>query len=970
MSAVPVRGLAAIAAVLIIAAPAGAVSADFPASIRSGNHPDFGRVVIDTDGKTSFTLDRDGDHAVLHLAHGMVLGQAPAPPRNVAGLSVAGDTLDLVLRPGSTLHATRLNGRVVVDVFDPAATPVKPDPLRKPDPPRKPGQPHISMASSPEIGGRAPPLPADRPNVEAQPPPPPTPAPSPLAAPVTPVVETARQPPPGRDTLPENEGPLGLRVRRIKLPKELDGTAFLIPFDANTSAAAFASGDATTVVFDERRPVDMAGLADDPLFAAASVRLLPNGTVLRIPHKPGQSIVLTPLPRGWRVAALTATPKQQAIGVSAAGGRLNFAAEQPGDVVSMADPETGATLLVGTQHRPGQGVASALTSPEFVLRTTSQGVVVEPLSDTIAMRQTPSGFTLSGGPSGLALSPSTALTAALEQAAHLTTLLHLPTMPRDVLLRLSIRQLDDAAAAPPLTRGPKHRAAAESFLALGMAAEAQSLLKMVAEQDPKQAASPNTEALTAIAALLAGRPEEAGGLGDPRLDGTDEIALWRAIRMAMLDQGSPAAAAGIAATAPLVFQYPQPIRDRILPLMAETMIQAGAIAPAAQLLAVTKDDPHLAYARALMRQAEGDTAQALTMLDALATGHDQFDRARAAVRAVDLRLASGALDKQQAADALDKLLYAWRGDARELELRERIADLRAQTGAWRTALSTLRQAETDFPDQAAQVNARLKEMMDGMIHDPATNKLPPLEFIAAVEENADLLSDGGDHGVDAPLAEHLLALDLPERAKPVLAKLVKQAKSAVAMARYGATLATLDAREGDNAGALAVLNDTESPDLPDDLAEQRLVLRAETLAHQGDPTAGAALLAAANTPPTIQARAQILETAGNWPAAEQAWADCVALVVPADGALEEPQARMVLRLATANARAGDETGLAGLRERFGARMGSGPLADMFRLLTAEPVRTSTDITRSRTEMNLAASIPADLKALQPSTMSR
>jgi hypothetical protein len=948
--------------------PALAAQAVSAADIRSGNHPDFGRVVIDAGGRTSFVLDRDGDHAVLHLAHGMVLGPAPPPPRNVAALSVSGDTLDIALRPGVTLHARRMNGRVVVDVFGPAASPVaaKPAPVRTPKPP-------LNMARSPETGGRTSPPNAERPAVDAQPLPPAAETPAadpPLADPGGPVLETEHQPPPGRDTLPENEGPLDLRVRRIKLPKDLDGTAILVPFDATTGAAAFESTRATTVVFDERRPVDMAALADDPVFAAASVRLLPNGTVFTIPHKPGQSVVLTPLPRGWRIAEVNATPKLEPILASAADGRLNFAADRPGAVVSMADPETGATLLVGTQNRPGQGVASGLTSSEFIRRATSQGVVVEPLSDAIAMRHASAGFILSGGPDGLALSPSTELTAALEQAAHLTTRLQLPTMPRDALLRLSIHQLDDAAAARPLARGPMHRAAAESFLSLGMAAEAQSLLKMAAEQDPSQAASPGTEALTAIAALLAGRPEEAGGLADPRLDGTDEIALWRAIRMAMLDQGSPTAAAGIAAAAPLALQYPEPIRDRILPLMAETMIQGGALAPAAHLLALTKDDPHLAYARALMSQAEGHSAQALTMLDALAVGRDQFDRARAAVRAVEIRLASGTLDKQQAADALDKLLYAWRGDGRELALRERVADLRAQTGSWRDGLAALRQAEADFPGQAAAIHTRLQDMLAAMIHDPATDKLPPLEFIAAVEENADLLSDVGNQAVDAQLAERLLALDLPDRAKPVLAKLVKQAKSAVTKARYGLTLATLDAHEGDDAGALKVLDASEAPGLAGDLAEQRLILRADTIAHQGDPTAGAALLATVNTSPAIQARAQILENAGNWPAAEQAWADGVALALPADGVLDEPQARMVLRLTTATARAGDEAGLAGLRDRFGARMGSGPLADMFRLLTAAPVQTSGDIKRSQREMNLAASIPADLKALQPSTAPR
>jgi hypothetical protein len=38
---------------------------------------------------------------------------------------------------------------------------------------------------------------------------------------------------------------------------------------------------------------------------------------------------------------------------------------------------------------------------------------------------------------------------------------------------------------------------------------------------------------------------------------------------------------------------------------------------------------------------------------------------------------------------------------------------------------------------------------------------------------------------------------------------------------------------------------------------------------------------------------------------------------------------------------------------------------MFRLLTVEPVRTSGDIKRSQQEVSLAASLPADLKALRP-----
>jgi tetratricopeptide (TPR) repeat protein len=424
------------------------------------------------------------------------------------------------------------------------------------------------------------------------------------------------------------------------------------------------------------------------------------------------------------------------------------------------------------------------------------------------------------------------MTAALMDAASLTRRLNFSSLPADALLRLSVRQFDDAAAAKPLARPRRHLAAAQTLMALGLFAEAESLLHMAADQDPQQAASADTQTLTAIAALLAGRPEEAGALTDPKLDGTDEVALWRAVRQAMQDQGSPGAAAVFAATAPLVFQYPAPIRDHILPLIAETMVQGGAIEAAAHVLDQRKNDPKLAYARALLRQAEGDTGQALTMLDALANGHDQFDRARAAVRAVELRLATHQLDKTQAADALDKLLYAWRGDSRELALRERVADLRGQTGAWREALASLRRAETDFPEQAVPLSQRLKDTFVAMIRDQDAHPMPPIEFVSTIEENTDLLPDpGDDEAVEQPLADRLLALDLPDRAKPVLEKLLKQAKSAVAKARFGDSLATLDAREGDDAGAIAVLAASQNPSLPDDLAERRLILQANAVAR-------------------------------------------------------------------------------------------------------------------------------------------
>ena len=65
------------------------------------------------------------------------------------------------------------------------------------------------------------------------------------------------------------------------------------------------------------------------------------------------------------------------------------------------------------------------------------------------------------------------------------------------------------------------------------------------------------------------------------------------------------------------------------------------------------------------------------------------------------------------------------------------------------------------------------------------------------------------------------------------------------------------------------------------------------------------------------------------------------------------------------ARAGDETTLAALRDKQEARMGTGPVADMFRLLTSTPVNGTADLTRAGVEVGYARALPANLQAMRP-----
>jgi hypothetical protein len=127
-----------------------------------------------------------------------------------------------------------------------------------------------------------------------------------------------------------------------------------------------------------------------------------------------------------------------------------------------------------------------------------------------------------------------------------------------------------------------------------------------------------------------------------------------------------------------------------------------------------------------------------------------------------------------------------------------------------------------------------------------------------------------------------------------------------------------------------------------------------------------AVLATLDSAAADGARATILERANDWPAAQRALVDYAAKTVPAEGALDDAQRRTLLRLATAAARAGDNAALTALSRRETTRMGSGPLADMFRLITADQISSVADLKRSGQETALARELPRQLQALQVS----
>lgn len=782
----------------------------------------------------------------------------------------------------------------------------------------------------------------------------------------------AAPPPPGpiaatpQPAIQPTPNSLALSVRRDN-PDE----TVLLPFDPGVGAAALMRGDQALVVFDAPKPLDLASLRDDPLFSTATVEVLPTATLLRLRPPAGLGVALTRTPDGWRLGLVHGQPPPHAIATTGADGALLFAASRPGRVVAITDPLGGGTLLLGTQLEGGEATEAARQAPEFAVLRTVQGIAVEPLSDRLQLEsvkagQSKAGFRLSGAGFPLVLAPRSLPDRLLADADGLTRRFALASRPTEMLAARLREQRATAAAAPPLGRGAPRMAVARTMIALGMGQEALGALRAAAADDPHLADDPDLLGLEGLAAILAFEPEEARPLLDPRLSGTDEVALWRALREAMTNP-TPAAAATLASTAPMLLTYPDTIRRKLLPLAVETMETRGEAKAAAPILAARPADPRLALARAMQAEADGDTQAALAGYDALVAGRDRLARVKAAMRAIDLRLASKATTPVQAVAALERLDMAWRGDGIELAMRERLAALRLQTGAWQPALALLRESIKLFPDAASDLHARMRDAVTRLLRDDATRAMPPLDFVALLEENADLLGDAAKGPeMQARLADRLLALDLPDAAAPLLERLMRDASADAGRAATGARLAALLLAAGDGPGALAALvESTVAADLPPALVERRALLSAEATAKSGDTAASLAALAALGTADADRARADILERTGDLPGAVAALTALADRTVPAQGALDAPARHTLLRLAAVATRAHDQAALAALRTRIGGRLDTGEGADTIRLLAAAPVRQVADLARAGKETTLAGTVAADLRTPPP-----
>lgn len=898
----------------------------------------FGRIVIPLNAAAKYTVRQRHTSVTVTIKGGDDIETPDTVPRNVVSFVGGHGTANVKIVPGSLISSRRERDTLIIDVPDPSKRPGGADPTTESHPnPSKPVSNTLpkmtSVISAPE----------PKSNVPSIAEPPKAPDPVPLAE----VKEPVRPPSEVQQTIPSAQpaeaAPQDVpRSPASPAPRRPIVRTVTVDAGPDVGVATFRRGSLGVIVFDDAVAPSDAGV-DQTI--TPSIQQIQRGTLMTLPLADDEALAVRRSEKtiSVTVGSPTGTPAM----ATAIPTGIQYKMTRPGRAMAISDPLSGQTMLIGTTRQVDGEQARVdmpRSAPGYVMLPTWLGIAVEISSEKIDLRASVSGYTLE-----IADQASTNTIAAARQENRF----NLPVAPADVLVRQLSAQIASAAAAPPRSRGPERVAAARTMLALGMSAESEALLNLAATDDPAIARDPNTAALTGVAAVLAGRPAEATGLDNPALPTGGDIALWRGLR----DLADGKAAPALAGAWPLLSAYPESIKRQIAAPVLEAAAENGAEVPGKEM-----EGSDLALARALKLAHDGQVEPALAAFDAIKSSKDERASVRAAIAAAELRLRTGAITPAETAEILERQTVRWRGGVQELALRRRVAELRTLAGQWRAALDGLSQTTTIFPDSKDQLSQMKTNVFRTLLSRPGSS-INPLEVVSVAGDFSDVVPDGPDGDKLAGLlAEKLMALDLPQRAIPVLKSLFSKRQSPTAQAEFGFRLAQMEIDAGDAASAEALLSEIDRSGVPPEYEGQRTMLLARARAAQGDFAGAATVLLTLTSGEANDLRADYYARAGDWQRSLETLDAMVAATLPDTGALNDKQQDLLLREATAAVQAGNGAALKRLA-KFENRL-TPPRTDLFRVLTATDVKGPEDLPRAARELTIAKTFPERLNALK------
>lgn len=634
----------------------------------------------------------------------------------------------------------------------------------------------------------------------------------------------------------------------------------------------------------------------------------------------------------------------------ALGGRLLLPTPNPPESVMMVDPVVGDELLVVPLQETGAfSVKRRLT--EFQIVPSVQGLVIKPWHDRVTARVVPDGIEITSE-GGLKLSPrrDTGIfdpkgdKDERDQKKLFDFKLWSGTDGEDFATR-SQKLWQTIMDVGDNERVLARLDLARFYFAKGMGYEAVAMLDLIRQSLPEIERHPDFLALRGASRVLTGHVDDGlADLSHPSIKEQPEIMLWRAVGSALLQRWEEALPYFKSAM-PFLEGYPEPMRSRFWILAIETTaalseketmvawlgeIEEKGFAPSAA--------PAIHYLRGVLHSQAGRADLAEKLWKEVAAGPDRLYKIRAELALVDLGVATGSLTAKQAADRLEGLRFAWRGDGLEFDILKRLGGFYLENKEFREGFTTLFQLLRLFPDvpQSQGVRAGMVKTFEDIYLTDLGRSLSPLEALSLYTDFGILIPKGPDgNRVRSNLAERLVAIDLLDQAVKLLQDMWTHSetpKDKVDVSTRMAGIRLLDHKAEEALRSLDQSKD-ELMKLPEESREEWYLLRARALSEQGKYDEALAGLPEKETKAIWLLRADMAMRAKKW---EDAVGALMALVGPPpkpEGAFSEEQAGWLVHAAMAMAYAQDTAGLDRLAIDYGRAMRDTGKAHLFEVIT-------------------------------------
>jgi hypothetical protein len=760
------------------------------------------------------------------------------------------------------------------------------------------------------------------------------------------------------------------------------------PFAVATAAAVFHRADTLWIVFDTKATIDLEALAGEPsrtIRGAEFSRDDGAGIVrLRLDHPHLTSI--TQEEGGWSLTigdtvvdpthALDIT--RNLVGPTRASVSVAF--DGPHRLHRLPDPEVGDELLVVTGFGPARGFINEQDFVEFRTLASTQGVVIEPLSDDIHVELATDKIVI-GRPGGLTLSSS--LQSVLHGSALRPVMFDAQVWGLDRQASYGERQsqlIAAAAAAPTGKRTQQRLDLARFYIARDMYPEAKGVLDVVLAEERSGTQDATASVLRAITEVMMGRPEAAlRDLSIPAIGDQHDAPLWRALAYA--GQGKWAMARDsfkrVEAT---VATLPVELQRVALKSEMRAAIEVGDFAGAADELNDLETiglphelQPSIAVLFGRLSEGMGRNEDALAAYRKAADSADRPAAAQGRLREAALRYALGDLKREDVLSDLETLTTIWRGDDTEVGALEIMARLYTEEGRYRDSFRVMRTAVNARPD--SDMTRRIQDSAattfeDLFLADKGTT-LSAIDALSLFYDFRELTPIGrrGDEMIRR-LADRLVSVDLLDQAADLLQYQVDHRLQGAARAQVAIRLAVIYLLNRKADRALATLRASRAADVASELRNQRLLLEARAMSDLGRYDLALEVVAHIDGREAVRLRSDILWAARRWAqAAEQIelyygarWTDWQPL--------NEVERSDILRAAIGYALGEDALGLGRLREKYTAKMAATPDARAFEVVSA-PLGTSgaefRNIARAAAAIDTLEAFLRDMQARYPDT---